>query len=52
MRHQSKTPYWTRKLETNQSESLQKKILDGDIIKAQTDFAEVIYEGNENFSQK
>ena len=52
MRHQSKTPYWTRKLETNQSESLQKKILDGGIIKAQTDFAEVIYEGNENFSQK
>ena len=28
MRHQSKTPYWTRKLETNQLESLRKKIID------------------------
>lgn len=47
MRHQSKTPYWTRKLETNQLESLRKKIIDQDIIGGQqTDFDKVIYEGN------
>ena len=49
MRHQSKTPYWTQKLETNQLGSLQKKILDKESIGGLTDFDEVIYKGNETF---
>ena len=50
MRHQSKTPYWTRKLETNELESLGKKILDQENIETnKVDFDEVIYEGNKEF---
>ena len=51
MRHQSKTPYWTRKLETIELESLRKKILDREKIElTRVGFDEVIYEGNVYFS--
>ena len=47
MRHQSKTPYWTRKLETRLLESLRKKILKQKRIGGdKLDFADVIDAGN------
>ena len=47
MRHQSKTPYWTRKLETYKLESLRKRILNEKRIGTdEIDFDDVIDAGN------